>query len=83
MITYIRGENPGGQSWSTREEWDMRETTMRTPKPVRKEGRRCARVQIPLQPMVKQQAVPLQSMEINGGADAHHYSPQRTTHQSK
>ena len=32
---------------------------------------RCTRAETPLQPVVRGQAVPLQPMEVTGGADAH------------
>lgn len=49
----------------------MKETTMWTQRSVRKEGKRCAGVETPLQPVVRWQAVSLQSMEVNGEADIH------------
>ena len=53
----------------------MRATTLQTPRSVQKEGGRGSRHQreVLLQPEVKtmvRQAVPLQPMEVNGGADA-------------
>ena len=56
---------------------NVRETTMQTPRSVKKEGEEVLQVpeqRFPLQPMVKtmvRQAVPLQPMEVNGGADIH------------
>ena len=48
----------------------MRGTTLQTPRSVKKEGEEV----IPLQPVGKttvRQAVPLQPMEVHGGADIH------------
>lgn len=52
-----------------REEWDGRETTTWMSRSVRKRMGRYAGAEIPLQPVVRQ-AVSLQHMEANGGADA-------------
>ena len=56
----------------------MRETTPQTPRSVKKEGEEVLQApeqrEIPLQPVVKtmvRQAVPLQPMEVHGGADIH------------
>ena len=52
----------------------MRGTTLQTPRSVQKEGVLQALEQIRLQPMEKtmvRQAVPLQPMEDDGGADIH------------
>ena len=54
----------------------MRETTLQTPRSVKKEGEEVLQApeqrEIPPQPVVKttvRQAVPLQPMEVHGGAD--------------
>ena len=52
----------------------MRETTMQTPRSLKKEGGGApgARAEIPLQPVGKtmvRQAVPLQPTEVNSGAE--------------
>ena len=45
---------------------------MQIPRSVKKEGEEGRRRRwMPLQPMVRWQAVPLQPMEVSGGADAH------------
>ena len=54
----------------------MRETTLQTPRSVKKEGEEVLQAleQIPLQPVGKtmvRQAVPLQPREVHGGADIH------------
>ena len=54
----------------------MRGTTLQTPRSVKEEGEEVLQApeQIPLKPMVKpmaRQAVPLQPMEVHGGADIH------------
>ena len=56
----------------------MRETTPQTPRSVKKEEEEVLQApeqrEIPLQPVVKtvvRQAVPLQPMEVHGGADIH------------
>ena len=56
----------------------MRGTTLQTPRSVKKEGEEVLQApeqrEIPLQPVVKtmvRQAVPLQPMEVHGGADIH------------
>ena len=63
----------------------MRETTLQTPRSVKKEGERCssAGAEIPLQPMVKtmvRQAVPLQPMEVHGQAVLEELQPMGRTH---
>lgn len=47
----------------------MRETTIWTPSSVKKEGGGCAKADIALQPMVRQQSVSLQL--VNSGADSY------------
>ena len=56
----------------------MRETTLQTPRSVKKEGEEVLQApehrEIPLQPVGKtmvRQAVPLQPMEVHSGADIH------------
>ena len=54
----------------------MRETTLQAPRSVKKEGQEVLQApeQVPLQPVVNtvvKQAVPLQPMEVHGGADIH------------
>ena len=65
MIEYLRTGKTAERELQRREEWDVRETTTQTPRSVKKErrGRRCAGAEIPLQPVVRWQAVPLQPME--------------------
>ncbi|KAM9591255.1 uncharacterized protein ACIBXB_006126 [Morphnus guianensis] len=49
----------------------MRRTPMQIPRSVKKEGEEVRlRRLMPLQPVVRRQAVPLQPMEVNSGADA-------------
>ena len=55
----------------------MRATTLQTPRSGKKEGQEVLQAleqRFPLQPVVKtmvRQAVPLQPVEVNGGADIH------------
>jgi len=54
----------------------VREPTLQTPRPVKKEGEEVLQAleQIPLQPVMKtmvRQAVPLQPMRVHGAADIH------------
>ena len=55
----------------------MRGTTLQTPRSVNKEGEEMLQAleqRFPLQPVVKtmvRQAIPLQPMEVHGGADIH------------
>ena len=79
-MTYLRR---GKTNWHNskcrqRDKWEcVRETALQTPRSVKKEGgggAPDARAEIPLQPMEKtrvRQAVPMQSMEVHGGADIH------------
>lgn len=55
---------------------------MQTPGLVRKERGRCAGAEIPRQPVVRGQAVPVQPTEDHGGADAP-LPPWRTLYQSR
>ncbi|KAM9590885.1 uncharacterized protein ACIBXB_005925 [Morphnus guianensis] len=59
-ITYLRRETCSGGG-----DWNVRETPMQIPRSVKKEGEEV----MPLQPVVRWQAVPLQPMEVNDGAE--------------
>ena len=65
----------------------MRDTTLQTSRPVKKEGeggvQDAGAETLPLQLMLKtmvRQAVPLQSMEVHGGADISTCSPWKGPH---
>jgi len=76
VVTYLRRR---ATKCSRIEEQEyLRETTLKTPKSVKKVvvggGAPDTKAEIPLQPMVKtmvRQDVPLQPMEVRGGADIH------------
>ncbi|KAK4822884.1 hypothetical protein QYF61_021103 [Mycteria americana] len=76
-LTYLRrGKTSAEQKLGKRTEKYVRETTLQTPRSVKKEGGGApvTGAEIPLQPVVKtmvRQAVPLQPMEVHGGADIH------------
>jgi len=74
VITYLRS---GEKMEVKKEDWDeVRETTLQTPRSVKKEGEEVLEMpeHLPLQLMMKTMvrlAVPLQPMEVHGGADIH------------